>query len=473
MTSLRLAVVLGMFLLAAPPLMAQEKSAEKPVWPKGEILKFEFKESKIYPGTVRDYNVYVPAQYDGTKDACVYICQDGIMYNAPNVFDELIHKGEMPVTIGVFIKPGENRASFERGLGRYNRSYEYDAVGPRYANFLLEELLPDVETKKTSKGLPIKLSDRGTDRCMSGNSSGGVCAFTVAWEKPEQFSRVFTGVGTYVGLRGADAYATLIRKYEPKPIRVFLEDGAQDLNIYAGDWWMANNMMLRALQFMGYEVDHAFSEDGAHNAKHATEVFPDAMRFLWKNWPEAPKAGKASPDYQELFYADKGWVEVTDSSTIKDLFTQPESISAHGMTLSTKAVTYSPDYSVAYQAEPTKNYINSSIVGKDGQLLYTEPYFYLHTPDDTDGSGAQGMAVDHQGYVYIATRLGVQVCDAPGRVRCILPLPTNAPVEKLAFGGENNQMLYVTSGGKIFSRPVKRQGHRAGDAPVKQVKPRL
>ena len=466
-------IVLGLITFTCSNLMGQNQPAEKSRWPKGEVLKFEFSESKIFPGTVREYLVYIPEQYDGSKEACVYVCQDGVLYNAPSVFDELIHKGEMPVTIGVFIRPGENKSGFEDGLGRYNRSYEYDSVGPRYANFLLDELLPDVETKKTSKGLPIKLSDRGTDRCMSGNSSGGVCAFTVAWEKPEAFSRVFTGVGTYVGLRGADAYGTLIRKYEPKPIRVFLEDGAQDLNIYAGDWWMANNTMLRAMQFMGYEVNHAFSDDGAHNSKHATEVFPDAMRFLWKNWPEAPKVGKGSPDYQELFVAEQGWKEVPASADVKTVFEKPQTVNVYGLKLPTDGVTYSPDYSVAYRADPSKNYIESSIVGKDGKLLYTEPFFYLHTPDDAEGSGAQGMAVDNEGYVYVVTRLGLQVCDAPGRVRCILPLPTGQPAEKLAFGGEKNQMIYVSSGGKVFARPVKRMGHRAGDEPIKQTKPRL
>ena len=109
----------------------------------------------------------------------------------------------------------------------------------------------------------------------------GICAFTAAWERPDAFSRVFTTVGTYVGLRGGDRYHTLVRKYEPKPFRIFLQDGSNDNNIYGGDWWMANQEMERSLTFAGYEVKHEWGE-GAHNGQHATKLFPDAMRWLWR-----------------------------------------------------------------------------------------------------------------------------------------------------------------------------------------------
>src|SRR5213075_252231 len=129
--------------------------------------------------------------------------------------------------------------------------------------FLLEELLPEVEKQRTGDGRAIVLSKSGNDRAIGGSSSGAVCAFTAAWERPEAFSRVFSCIGTYVGLRGGDRYSTLIRKTEPKALRVFLQDGEHDQNIYAGDWWMANQMMERALVYAGYEVNHAWG-DGAH-----------------------------------------------------------------------------------------------------------------------------------------------------------------------------------------------------------------
>jgi gluconolactonase len=228
-------------------------SIEQKGVPKGEIFKFTFENSKIFPGTWREVSVYVPTQYSADKPACVYVNQDGIQWKAPTVFDNLIHKKELPVTIGVFITPGRVRSQdTASALDRFNRSFEYDGLGDNYARFILEEILPEVEKRKTSDGRALVLSKNGNDRAIGGSSSGAVCAFTAAWERPDAFSRVFSAIGTYVSLRGADRYPALIRKYEPKPLRIFLQDGSNDLNIYAGDWWKANETMERALQFSGY-----------------------------------------------------------------------------------------------------------------------------------------------------------------------------------------------------------------------------
>src|SRR5258706_555622 len=132
------------------------------------------------------------------------------------------------------------------------------------------------EKQTASDGRAIVLSKDGNDRAIGGASSGAICAFTAAWERPDAFRRVFSAVGTFVGLRGGNDYPTLIRKYEPKPIRVFLQDGSKDLNIYGGDWWMANQEMERALLFAGYEVNHAWGEDG-HSGNHGTEIYPDSL----------------------------------------------------------------------------------------------------------------------------------------------------------------------------------------------------
>jgi hypothetical protein len=136
----------------------------------------------------------------------------------------------------------------------------------------------------------IKLSHDGNDRAIGGESSGAIAAFTAAWERPDSFTRVFSSIGTYVDLRGGMRYPSLIRKYEPKPIRIFMQDGSSDLNIYGGDWWMVNQTMERAFQFAGYEVQHVWG-DGGHTGKQATAVFPDAMRWLWKDWPKPVTAG--------------------------------------------------------------------------------------------------------------------------------------------------------------------------------------
>lgn len=254
--------------------------------PKGEIIKLTFDSSVIFPGTTRDVSIYIPAEYTPEQPACVYINQDGIQWNAPVVFDNLIYQKEMPVTVGIFITPGVVKtADPTSALNRFNRSFEYDGLGDAYARFLLQEILPLVEKQHTTDGRAIHLSKNGNDRAIGGSSSGAVCAFTVAWEKPAEFSKVFSSIGTYIGLRGAERYPTLVRKYEPRSIKIFLQDGSNDLNIYAGDWWMANQTMERALIFSGYQVNHMWG-DGQHNGKQGTAVFPEAMRWLWKDWPK-------------------------------------------------------------------------------------------------------------------------------------------------------------------------------------------
>jgi gluconolactonase len=316
---------------------------------KGEMLKFTFNQSKIFPGTSREVSVYVPAQYSPDKPACVYINQDGIQWKAPTVFDNLIHAKEMPVTIGVFVTPGRVlTGSSTNTQSRYNRSFEYDGLGDAYARHLLTEILPEVEKKKTSDGRAIRLSKNGNDWAIGGASSGAVCAFTAAWEHPEEFSRVFSAIGTYVGLRGADRYPTLIRKYEPKAIRVFLQDGTNDLNIYAGDWWKANETMERALVFSGYEVAHVWGE-GGHNTVHGTAIFPQAMRWLWKDWPKPVTKGATKNAFlSDLLIPGEDWQIVGEGYK----FTEGPAANAKG--------------EVYYQDIPTSKTYK---VGMDGKLI--------------------------------------------------------------------------------------------------------
>jgi gluconolactonase len=294
--------------------------------PKGEVLKFTFADSKIFPGTTREISIYIPVQYRGDKPACVYVNQDGIQWNAPTVFDNLIAKNEMPVTIGVFVTPGKVLAQNKEALDRFNRSFEYDGLGDRYARFLLDEVFPFVEGQKATDGRPILLSKNGNDRAIGGSSSGAVCAFTAAWEYPAEFSRVFSAIGTYVGLRGADRYDILVRKYEPKSIRVFMQDGSDDLNIYAGDWWKANESMERALTFAGYDVNHVWGT-GGHNGQHGTAVFPDAMRWLWKDYPKPIRQGQSKNQFlADILVENQGWELVGENYG----FTEGVAVNAKG-----------------------------------------------------------------------------------------------------------------------------------------------
>ncbi len=252
--------------------------------PQGKLIRGNFAQSTIFPGTQREYAVYVPAQYDSSKaDNALMVFQDGMSFcndgwgtRAPIVFDHLIHSGEMPVTISLFIEHGIVPSLSENAEARYNRSFEYDGMGDAYARFLIDEFIPFIE-----KTHSLTITKDPNQRGLCGASSGAIAAFTAAWERPDSFRRVYSMIGTYVGLRGGDDYPELIRRTAPKPLRVFLQDGENDLNIYAGDWWMANQTMLRALEWSGYEVNHVWGK-GGHNHDHGAAIFPDAMRWLWK-----------------------------------------------------------------------------------------------------------------------------------------------------------------------------------------------
>lgn len=262
-------------------------SMEQPGVPRGTLTKAAWK-SEVFPGTERDYWVYVPAQYDPNRPACVMVFQDGWTYANPKgqfrttvVLDNLIHKKQLPVIVGIFINPGVIPPARPGGTPRRNRSFEYDTLSDQYARFLEKEILPEV-------GKKYNLRQDAAGRAICGISSGGICAFTAAWERPDLFSKVLSHVGSFVNIRGGDVYPGMIRKTERKPIRVFLQDGSGDLNNLHGHWPLANQQMAAALEFAKYEYKFVFG-DGGHNGKHGGAILPESLRWLWE--PEMKKEG--------------------------------------------------------------------------------------------------------------------------------------------------------------------------------------
>ena len=282
---MKLIALLAPVILYAQPYTLGPDSQPKAGVPKGKVSKYSWNTSKIFPGTTRDYWVYVPAQYDGTKPACVMVFADGAGFAAengawrlPTVLDNLIQEGAMPVTIAVLVDPGVVPAARPEQMAGFNRSYEYDALGDRHARFLLEEILPEV-------GRQFKLSANPNDRGIAGSSSSGIAAFNAAWERPDAFRRVLSFVGSFTNLRGGDRFIDLIRTMEPKPLRVFLQDGSGDQNIYSGSWWQANQAMALSLEYAGYDVKFVSGTE-AHNSRHGAAILPDALRWLWRDYPQ-------------------------------------------------------------------------------------------------------------------------------------------------------------------------------------------
>ncbi len=542
--------------------------------PKGAVTKHTWT-SKIFPGTVRDYWVYVPAQYSAAKPACLMVIQDGGgfvsetgAWRAPVVFDNLIHKGQMPVTIGIFINPGVMPALSADAQARFNRSYEYDAMNERYAQFLIDEILPEVAKQ-------YNLSNDPNDRGLAGSSSGGIAAFGVAWHRPDAFRRAISFIGSFTNLRGGQDYSSLIRKTEPKPLRVYLQDGSNDQNIYAGNWFIANQDIYSALKYAGYDVTFTIGTEG-HNSKHGSAIFPDALRWLWREYPKpiaAPKPvidrhvsnfldpysagwelvseghkfteGPAVDKQGNVFFSDipnnrihrigvdgKVTVFKEDTGGVNGLMFGPdgrlyacqngrkrvvayapdgtESVIAEGVGSNDLAVNrrgeiyfsepgakkvwfidakgnkrvvhegigfpngvrLTPDQSMLLVADYVGRWVWSFQVQADGSLANGQAFYFLETPDEPISPGADGMTVDSDGFLYVATRIGVQICDQPGRVMGIIPKPQPGALANVVFGGPDLRTLYAMSGDKVFRRRMRSRGVFPWEA-VKPPQPRL
>jgi len=297
-------VLIGVAAFSDPSSSAQAPTAAKPEnkvtyqlgpdslpqdgTPKGKLIGPTLFRSHVFEGTVRQYWVFVPAQYSAQKPACVLVFQDGQRATNPNgvlrvptVMENLIHKKEMPVTIGIFVTPGQRGDQYPAGTGNpNNRSVEYDSLNDSYARFVGDELLPEI-----SKSFNLTKNPEG--RAIGGASSGAICAFTVAWERPKEFRKVISLIGSFTDLRGGHVYPDLIRQTDRKPIRIFLQDGINDLRNAENkkkDWYLQNQLMADALKEKGYDMKAAFGE-GGHSDDHGGSILPDILRWLWRDWP--------------------------------------------------------------------------------------------------------------------------------------------------------------------------------------------
>ena len=371
-------------------------------------------QSTIYPGTVHTFQVYIPDQYDGKRPAALYVGLDGVLCNAPQVMDSLIAAKKMPCTIGVFLQPGLIKDA-EGTVLRYNRCYEFDSTTGDFAAFLENEILPAVEQMKTPKGKPIRLSQRPVDRMIFGLSSGGIAAFNAAWHRPDLFGKVFTGVGTFVAMRGGNDLQALVRKTEPLPLRVYIQDGSNDVwNPLFGHWYEGNQMLASALEFAGYDVQCDWS-DGGHNVKRSSEIFPQVMEWMWRDWPAEPALGESQNDFlKDLFISeDKGWEKIGDGTEGKRV----------------TRIIYPDLTNIAIIPEEPGNVVWQYLL-LDGKPACGEPFYWLHN-DNSRPLKIQTITFDGKGNLWAVTGMGVQICDQNGRVRAILRLPRDISIDAI------------------------------------------
>jgi enterochelin esterase family protein len=283
---LTLVLLTGLALLADDGF-TKDSQRQKGV-PVGKVTRHEHR-SKVFEGTLRQYYLYIPSQYKSSEPAALMVFQDGHAYVDENgqaratiALDNLIHRKEIPVTIGIFINPGvfdekiEGRQDWSTGkkTKTSNRSLEYDSLNDTYARMLESELLPEVAKK-------FNLTKNPDHRVICGASSGGICAFTVAWERPNLFRKVISHIGSFTNIRGGHAYPALIRKQDKRPLRVWLQDGRKDLDNAHGNWWLSNQQMAKALAFTKYDYKFVATE-GGHSIKEGGQLLPEALRWIWR-----------------------------------------------------------------------------------------------------------------------------------------------------------------------------------------------
>jgi sugar lactone lactonase YvrE/predicted esterase len=558
--------------------------------PKGTVTRLKLEPGKFYPGTPHNYATYVPAQYNPAKPApfMIFLDGSGSLNNStrvPVVFDNLIASGDLPPLIGIFVDPGVLPTVNDTAQNRFERVFEYDSLSDRYSRFLLEELIPEVAKK-------YNLSKDPNDHAISGVSTGAVGAFMAAWNRPDQFHRVLSFIGTFVAMKGADGLPALIRKTEPKPIRIYLQDGKNDHVIptepygtfYAGSWPINNQVMFEAFQSAGYDAKLVIGEEG-HNMKQGAAIMPEALRWLWRGYPEPVVAGEpadigktgwdprgkvysivsaaksweqvgetyrsvASPAGDKdgnVFFADpaanriyksdpdrKVTVFKDNSSGARALRVGPDgrlyahqparrrivsygsggdekavaqNVDAADLAISAKGAIYfadtahktigyidpngqtrtvyngaeialpsglalSPDQAMLLVTDAQSRLSWSFQIAADGSLINGEPFYRLEMPETGWMSGVQGATLDSIGQVYFASALGVQVCEANGRVAAILNPPEPGGITALTFAGRDMDWLYVAEGNKLFRRATKVKGVPAW-APAKLPRPPL
>ena len=342
--------------------------------PHGKVEAMEPLVSNIFDNTIRNWSIYVPAQYDKAKPAALMVFQDGGgfqkvdgRWRVPVVFDNLIASGEMPPTIAVFINPGHDQSK-PRGpkTKPSNRGLEYDSLGDRYSRFLIQEITPEV-TKRYNISTDPKM------RAIGGSSSGGICAFTAAWERADQFAKVYTSVGSFVNLRGGNIYPSLIRKTEPKPIRIFMSDSSGDLDNPFGNWPLANRMMQSSLQYMGYDSKLNYVEGYGHNAEFGGSQFPEAMKWLWRadeTQPQLDTSGDLKGDLTllNLLVANEDWQIAAEELGFTDALCTDAEGNCYFCDMKASAI-YRIDAAGGKPVEIAKESVSGLRVASDGMLF--------------------------------------------------------------------------------------------------------
>ena len=438
------------------------------------IREGEFTGSKVKPGTVHQYKLYIPSKAGPAQPAALYVQQDGLLDFVPAILDKLSAEGAMPVCVALGVVSGSFPATREGGFARSTRSSEYDGLGPGYANFLIDELIPFLKKEHN-----LNLADNPDLHLIAGASSGGISAWNAAWERNDFFRRVYMNSPTFSAFRGGDSLTVLMRKYETKPIRAYMTVGTDDMRNSAGDWYLEALSAGEAMKYAKYDFAFEVFQNGAHVAGFGdATVFEKAMRFIWKDWQtEIVKPLGLSPRVADIVTLDEPWRETTEPMPKACVPTIPEgyySFDQGGQIWLNRAdgvrtiaaetnreitsIALSCDRWRLYIADRNRRFIYVMAIRKDGTLTDCYAHAHLHLADDCMRGGASAVCVDTRECLYAATQMGIQTTSHTGQNNSILPLPGNLPVTGVAFGGDDHSILYAESSGRVFKRKVLTRG---------------
>ena len=455
--------LLGCISLAGQPARAADDyklgpdSMQQPDVPKGEVTYFKAKNSKVFPGSEHDVWIYVPKQYDAAKPACVMIFQDGGGFQdrnggfrVPVVFDNLIAKKQMPVTVAIMINPGVVPPSAPNALPRYNRSFEYDDPTDRYARFLLEEILPEV-------GKKVNLSQNPDDCGLCGASSGGIASFVAAWTRPDRFHRVISYIGSFTDLRGGNTFASDIRKYEPRPLRVFMQDGSADQDIYSGSWYIGNQDVAAALRFARNDVQFVVGTQG-HSGQQGASILPDALRWLWRDYPAPIRAATATPQpIMNILLPNEAWQPVTAPFTAGALAADSAGDVCVSARPSGQIHKIAPDGSMSLFVD-SKQDVSALAFGPDGRLYAAQNAVKRIVAYDTAGKETvvvkgvtvSGLTIGHQGEIYLTDAKDGKIYFIGKNGRKVLADAGQPNASGLALTPDQT-LLQVASPGKLLT----------------------
>lgn len=411
-----------------------------------QVIKETFSSSRIFPGTLHDFTLFIPGEYDPAQPAALTVTADRMDYS--DIMSELIRENKMPVSIGLFIGAGQRPPLRDGASARSSRSQEYDALGTCYPDFVINELIPYITEK-----YKLNLTDDPDLRLVAGCSSGGIVSWNLAWERNDYFHRVMIFSPTFCAFRGGDAYPAMMRKYETKNIRCFMVVGTDDMRNSAGDWYLEALRADKAMEYAGYDYSFTIIKGGTHGCGFREHDMPKkGMAWCWQDWQtKKVRPLHYSPRVADMISPDSGW-EVFDGA-MPEKNGLPAAIVPERESKDFAAYAIASDRARLYIADPARRFIFSRSIQNDGTLTDLEKFGHLDLADDFTLPGALDVETDIQDRVYAATELGIQTFSSQSEHNCILPLPGNRAVRKIVLtAGDVPYMYAECADGRIYRR---------------------